>query len=209
MRLRGYNVLKIKLRVSIFGVLMLLILIFGDDRVYTIIALAAAAVHELGHVAAAALLKIRIGSFSVDLFGAKLGTAAPLYSYRREWLLSAAGPAMNLLTGGIAYYIYYFAGKPESHRYVLFFAIASFFLAGLNLLPIRNFDGGRMLLCIMAPLAGIYAAEKLTGALSFIFVLLLWVMSLYLMLRVGSSLALFVFSTAIFAELFLDSGDFS
>ncbi|HOA85477.1 MAG TPA: hypothetical protein PKN17_05565, partial [Bacillota bacterium] len=62
---------------------------------------------------------------------------------------------------------------------------------------------------IMAPLAGIYAAEKLTGALSFVFVLLLWVMSLYLMLRVGSSLALFVFSTAIFAELFLDSGDFS
>jgi stage IV sporulation protein FB len=188
---------------------MLLVLIFGDDRVYTAIALLAAAVHELGHIIAAALLKIRFGSLSVNLFGARLGTSAPLYSYRREWLLSAAGPASNLITGGIACYIYYLAGEPENLRYVLFFAIASFFLAGLNLLPIRDFDGGRMLLCITAPLCGLYAAERLTGALSFIFVLLLWVMSLYLMLRVGSSLALFVFSTALFAELFLDSGEFS
>lgn len=209
MRLYGYDVLKIKLRISIFGILMLLVLIFGDNSVYTMIALAAAAVHEAGHLIAAAALGVKLGSFSLGLFGARLGLAVPLYSYKREWLLCAAGPALNLLTGGAAYYIYRCCGSSEKLKYVLFFAIASFFLAVLNLLPIKNFDGGRMLLCLAAPKIGIYSAEKITEILSFAFVLLIWVMSLYLMLRVGSSLALFVFSSALFAELFLDSGAFS
>lgn len=201
--------MKIKLRISIFGILMLLVLLFGDNSIYTLIALSAAALHEAGHLIAAAMMGVEIGSLSVSLFGARLGLAVPLYSYKREWLLCAAGPAMNFLTGGAAYYIYRICGSTESMRYVLFFAIASFFLALLNLLPIKNFDGGRMLLCITAPLIGIYSAEKLTGTLSFIFVLMIWAASLYLMLRIGSSLALFVFSSALFAELFLDSGAFS
>ncbi len=188
---------------------MLLVLIFGDNSAYTMIALAAAAVHEVGHLVAAALLGVRVGSFSVNLLGVRLGLAVPLYSYKREWLLCAAGPALNLLTGGAAYYIYRNFGSPEKLKYVLFFAIASLFLALLNLLPIKNFDGGRMLICIAAPIIGIYTAEKITNTLSFFSVLLIWVMSLYLMLRVGSSLALFVFSSALFAELFLDSGTFS
>jgi stage IV sporulation protein FB len=209
MRLYGYDILKIKLRISIFGVLMLLVLIFGDDSVYTLIALSAAAVHETGHIIAAALLKVKIGSFSLSLYGARLGLAVPLYSYRREWLLSAAGPAANIVSGGIAYYIYRIYGGTYNVQYVLFFAIASFFLAALNLLPIKNFDGGRMLLCVTAPTLGLYNAEKITEILSFIFVLIIWAMSLYLMLRVGSSLTMFVFSSALFAELFFDPGAFS
>ena len=187
---------------------MLLILLFGDDSVYTLVALSAAAVHEAGHIVAAAILKIKFKSLSLSLLGAKLGLAAPLYSYSREWLLCAAGPAINIMTGGIALYIYNKCGSPERLRYVLFFAVASFFLAGLNLLPIKNFDGGRMLICVAAPLLGINAAEKMTDVLSFFCVLAIWSISLYLMIRVGSSLALFVFSSALFAELFFDPAYF-
>lgn len=189
---------------------MLLILIFGDDSAYTLIALSAAVIHEAGHIITGALLGIKFKTFSLSILGAKLALAAPLYSYKREWLLCASGPAINYLTGGAAAYIYYnVLDNPEGHMYVLFFAIASFFLGTLNLLPIKNFDGGRMLICTAAPLIGIYAAEKLTDLLSFIFVLVLWAVSLYLMLRVGASLALFVFSSALFIEMFFDARYFS
>ena len=189
---------------------MLLILIFGDDRAYSLVALAAAGIHEAGPIITGALLGIRFKTFSFNILGANLALAAPLYSYRREWLLCASGPAINFLTGGIAAYIYYnVLAYPEEHMYVLFFAIASFFLGTLNLLPIKNFDGGRMLICTTAPIIGINAAERLTEVLSFVFVLILWVMSLYLMLRVGASLALFVFSSALFVEMFFDARSFS
>lgn len=197
--------MKIKLRISIFGMLMLLILIFGDNRVYSVIALSAAAVHEVGHIIAAKLLGIKFKTLSLNLFGARLGLATPLYSYKKEFLLCAAGPCINLVTGDIALCLYHLCFHDE---HILFFAVASFFLAILNLLPIKSFDGGHMLLCFTAPTFGLYTAEKLLAVLSFISVLILWTISLYLMLRVGSSLALFVFSSALFAELFLTGDNF-
>lgn len=204
MCIRGYGILKIRLRISIFGILLLLILLFGDNSEYTVIALTAAAVHELGHIIAARLLGLKFGSLSVGLFGARLGLTATPCSYRKELLLCAFGPLFNIVSGGAALYIFYAYGRRGDMIYVLFFAVASFFLAALNLLPIKSFDGGRMFICMLAPPFGIYAAERVLGFLSFIFVLLLWAVSMYLMLRVGSSLALFVFSSALFAELFLD-----
>ena len=51
--------MKIKLRISIFGMLMLLILIFGDNSIYSVIALSAAAAHEVGHIIAAKILGIK------------------------------------------------------------------------------------------------------------------------------------------------------
>ena len=197
--------MKIKLRISIFGMLMLLILIFGDNTVYSIIALTAATVHEAGHIIAAKMLGIKFSYLSLNLFGARLGLSTPLYSYKKEFLLCASGPAINIATGIAALYIYYsFLGD----EHIIFFAIASFFLAVLNLLPIKSFDGGRMLLCITSPTLGLYTAEKILRVLSFVSVLFLWSISLYLMLRVGSSLALFVFSSSLFVELFLSDENF-
>lgn len=196
--------MKLKLRISIFGVLMLLILLFGDDSGYAQIAVLAAAVHELGHVLAALLLHMRLDSFSLGLLGARLGLSLPLYSYRSELLLSLSGPLINLVTGGAALYIY----RAVRCDALLFFGVAGLFLAALNLLPVRGFDGGRIFTCLIAPRFGIYAAERVLGVLSFVCIWLLWGTSVYLMLRLGSSLALFVFSSALFAQLFLGSDAF-
>lgn len=191
--------MKLKLRISIFGVLMLLILLFGDSSGYALIAVVAAAIHELGHIAAALLLHMRLDSFSLGLMGARLGLSLPLYSYRKELWLSLAGPLTNIVTGATALYIYHVCHVEA----LLFFGVASLFLAGLNLLPVESFDGGRIFICLLAPIAGLYASERTLQHLSFGCIWLLWGTSIYLMLRCGSSLALFVFSSALFAQLFL------
>lgn len=183
---------------------MLLILLFGDSTGYALIAVAAAAVHELGHIIAALLLHMRLDSFSLGLLGARLGLSLPLYSYRKELLLSLSGPLQNIITGGAALYIFSRSGNAVA----LYFGVASMFLAALNLLPVQSFDGGRIFLCITAPVIGIFTAEKILRVLSFICILLLWGTSVYLMLRLGSSLALFVFSSALFAQLFLGADAF-
>lgn len=196
--------MKLKLRISIFGVLMLLILLFGDSTGYALIAVVAAAVHELGHIAAALLLRMRLDSFSLGLMGARLGLSLPLYSYRRELWLALSGPLINIVSGVAALYIY----RSCRVEMLLFFGVAGLFLAGLNLLPVQSFDGGRIFICLLAPTVGLYAAERALRRLSFGCIWLLWGTSVYLMLRCGSSLALFVFSSALFAQLFLGGDAF-
>ena len=198
--------MKIRLRISIFGILMILILLFGDNYRYAIIALSAATVHELGHIVASFILKMKINSFSVNLFGARLGISLPMYSYKKELLLSLSGPLANIVCGIPALYIYTKCDiTNKSSFYFIFFAVACFFLALLNLLPIKEFDGGRIFVCMSAPILGIYTAEKLLSRLSFLFIFILWSISIYLMIRTGASLALFAFSSALFTELFINS----
>ena len=197
--------MKSRLKISIFGILMLLILLFGDNCRYTIIALCAATVHEMGHIIAAIVLKMKLNGLSLSLFGARIGISSPMYSYKKELMLALAGPLANIISGSISLSIYNIGSENE---YLLFFAIASFFLGILNLLPIKSFDGGRIFICIFSPSFGAYNPERWLNRLSFLFIFLLWVISIYLMLRIGSSLTLFVFSSALFAELFLVSDGF-
>ena len=157
--------MKIKLRISIFGMLMLLILIFGDNSIYSAIALSAAAVHEIGHIIAAKILGVKFKTLSLNLLGARLGLDTPLYSYKKEFLLCAAGPAINIITGIIALYLYHLRIHDE---HILFFAIASFFLALLNLLPIKSFDGGRILYSFISRYFTPRTALNITRFLSFI-----------------------------------------
>ena len=63
-------------------------------------------------------------------------------------------------------------------------------------------------MCLAAPVMGIFTAERVLRILSFSCILLLWGTSVYLMLRIGSSLALFVFSSALFAQMFLGADAF-
>ena len=199
--------MKSRLKISIFGILMILILIFGDNYKYTVVALCAALAHESGHIIAALILKMKLDGFTLNILGARIGISLPMYSYKKELLLSLSGPIANITSGIISLCIYK-SSVTQTNTYLLFFTIASFFLAILNLLPIKGFDGGRIFVCFLAPLSGAYTPEIWLGRLSFLFIFLLWVISVYLMLRIGSSLTLFVFSTALFAELFLSSEGF-
>lgn len=199
--------MKSRLKISIFGILMILILMFGDNCKYTVIALCAALVHESGHIIAALILKMKIDGFTLNILGAKIGVSLPMYSYKKEMLLSLSGPVANIVSGIISLFVFK-SSIAQTNTYLVFFTIASFFLAILNLLPIKGFDGGRIFICLSAPLLDAYTPEKWLERLSFLFVFILWVISVYLMLRIGSSLTLFVFSTALFAELFLSSDGF-
>jgi membrane-associated protease RseP (regulator of RpoE activity) len=73
----------------------------------------------------------------------------------------------------------------------------------LNLLPIREFDGGRILGALLCRVGSQRAAQKTVNALSFFCVFTLWSFSVYLLLRFAASLSLFVFSISLFFKLFI------
>ena len=186
-----------KIKIGFFAVIMIASLLLSSSS-FSLAALLAAFLHELGHILIAKLLKIELKELSLGLFGAGLMTSNRLLSFNEEILLCIAGPAINL----ICFFIMNFFKLSDS-SFGNYFAISSLFLGILNLLPISDFDGGRILSAILGkvmPPKKIFMIMKL---LSFLLIFSLWAFSLYLILRVAFSLSLFLFSSAIFVRIFI------
>ena len=153
-------------------------------------------IHELGHVAVALGMGVRIRGVRLDLLGARLELGGIL-SYGRECGIAAGGPLANILTVALLYPIPTFQ---ENEGGALFLG-ASLILGCVNLLPVGTLDGGRILRCALAWMAGDRAAEGVlrwtTGAcLAF-----LWMVAVYALLRKGQMLSLFAFSLCLLARL--------
>jgi stage IV sporulation protein FB len=164
----------------------------------SLVALLAAALHELGHIAAAKLCSIQLKELKLGIFGAALSTTSRLCSYKKEIILCVAGPAVNLILGAALLPFF-----ESSVPLIRFFTLSSLFLGFLNILPIHDLDGGRILKCILSQKLDPTTADKICKTLSFCLVSTMWLTSVYLIIRVSSSLSLFVFSAALFCKIFI------
>ena len=172
------------------------LMILTDRTGISLLTVAAALLHEGGHLLAARLLGIRAERMRLGFLGMRLDMGADLLSYGQEWLLCAAGPLVSLVGAAMAAPLW---GLWESAR---FFSCASLVLGLLNLLPIRTFDGGRMLECFLSSTLGMRASQRVMTACSFLFLFLLWATAVYFLLRVGDGLSLFCFSLSLFFRFF-------
>lgn len=162
----------------------------------------AALLHEMGHVVAARLCRVRISGMRLDLFGARLQLPG-LLSYRQESAVALGGPAANLLTAAALLPAWMRCGcplygvTPELSGGGLVLGVllpASLGLCAVNLLPVATLDGGRALCCLLSLWLGADAAGRILRFLSFLLLSALWLLSVYALLRAGQLLSLFVFS---------------
>lgn len=96
--------------------------------------LLACLIHELGHVAAALACGGQMERLRLTVVGAELSFSyrAPL-SYGQDSLVALAGPAANMLAGGLLYIV----GQHLP-------AALSLGIGAFNLMPILPLDGGRV-----------------------------------------------------------------
>ena len=202
-----------KIRFGLGGVMMAASMLISD-RFYVIgIYVLAAAFHELGHLAAAEMMKIEIEEIRFGFSGIRIVTDSRLVSYKKEIFLALAGPIFNLAAFlGIFILFWNFGvgsvflsaesflgGKCDGLGAVGFFALSSLVQAIMNLLPIKSFDGGRVVYCAVAELFGESKGEWSVSVLSAFAAFLLWTVALYLMLRISAGLGIFVFAACVFA----------
>lgn len=188
---------KLKIRLSLSGALMIFALFFTHSYI-SIAALLASALHEISHILAAKICKIPLCELKLGIFGAALRPTISLLSYKKEIFLAIAGPFSNILC---ALPLIMFV--KEANSFCQLFISASLFLGFLNLLPITDFDGGRILYCLIAYKFSPTSALKTIKILSFLLVFILWTLSIYLLLKLSTSLSLFIFSLSLFTKLFL------
>ena len=107
-------------------------------------------VHELGHA-----LTIRAfgapSQIVLYAFGGYAAYPAGIFDRRRQFLISAAGPALQILLGALALCVRLFVNLPTDPSKVFFEALAgiSIFWAVLNLVPVIPPDGGQMMAAIL------------------------------------------------------------
>ena len=181
------------------SLLMLLALLIEEPMVYTASLLIAAFVHECGHVLATHILHISIGALHISILGARMELRDPLLSYDKEWWLCAAGPIFSFLLSALTMLIYIAAPYAETLRLL---SLTSYLLGMINLLPIGWLDGGRMFRAFCLMLFPHRIANALLQCFSLLFLMLLWMISVYLLIRVGNSLKLFFFSFSLFFRFF-------
>lgn len=190
------------LRIGVLPALILILMLIFQPSEIVLTSLGAAVIHELGHMIAAALLGIPLRSLEVGMFGASLKMRGALISYPKEFLLCAAGPAMNFLSAIVIVILSerrgYYTETGE------WFASVSLMLGVLNMMPAEGFDGGRMLSVVISSIFGPRVSSKLLSLSTFLSILTLWMLSVYLLIRFGTSLSLFVFTLSLFYRLFIE-----
>lgn len=140
------------------GFLLLLgILFWLDDGIGLLPwGLLACILHELGHIAVAAVFGGYVGELSLTAIGAELyiNYQVPL-TYGRDSLVALAGPTSNLLAGLVFTILNWRVAA------ALTLAVGVF-----NLLPIMPLDGGRVIYGLLSSRLDLDWAERLMTAIS-------------------------------------------
>ena len=148
-------------RVEITGgaLLMLAALYYLDGQGVLPLALLACARHEAGHWLVIRALGGRITALRLTCVGAEMRLSAryPL-GYAGQCIAALAGPCANLAAA--------WAAARTGTEWGYCFAGLNLALGAFNLLPAAQLDGGRVLWCALALLAGQARADRFVPALS-------------------------------------------
>ena len=190
---------RTEVRITPFVAVLLFGMLLTDHSGVCLMTLLAALFHECGHFAMARILHIPLGNLRLDLLGARLEVRGRMLSYAEEWLLCAAGPMVSLILAALGAALW---SVPSISVFARQFSCASLVLGLLNLLPIRTFDGGRMLETMLLSRFSERVAQGVMRTCSFLLLFLLWATAVYFLLRVGDGLSLFCFSMSLFSRFF-------
>ena len=138
-----------------------LFLFFSGSPAEALLFLLAVILHESGHLLCLSFFRVPLEGFSLSPFGAEIRTGDPYLPYRKEILISLAGPVAGLLSCIPLIFLLRlnFSSLP------LYFFFCNFFLSSFNLLPAEGLDGGRALYSFLSLFCEAEQAEKI----SFIF----------------------------------------
>ncbi len=163
------------------------------DRLISI--LTAAAIHELGHIAVAFALRVKLKLCKTGFSGISLNYDFSAVHPLKEAAVCVAGPIL-----GISVTIFCYAAGNHSY-----FAGASAALAIFNLLPISYLDGGCALAAFLSLIFAPDTVWHICRVLSVVFALVLWCLSVFLMLRANGDISAMAVSVYLLYRLFSEA----
>ena len=158
-----------KIKIHIICLFLLLLFASINFSVYMIILFSCVFIHEMGHILFIKLSRLHILSIEILPFGINILTDKNrLTAYKTDMIIALSGPCVNIICSAFILAIIKIIGYDS----VLFFAfLTNILYAIINLFPVKNLDGGRVLenlLKIIIPenLALSYAIFSIISAVS-------------------------------------------
>ena len=193
--MKKYN---IDVGLSFIIAIAVIIIIDGENNM-TFWTLSAMLLHELGHIAAAELLGADILRIRLCAAGAEIVLRpSASVSYIKEIAIRAAGPAAGIL----AALIFSPAGHLSGNRALFTAAGINLVLSAVNLIPIKNSDGGMILYYAVHWIFGPRAAQATLDLCTVVLGGAVVLLGAAVFVRTGSNLSLMIFG------IFICFGDF-
>ncbi len=177
----------LKFEISFYFAAAVTLLLLFDKSGRAALGIAAAVIHEAGHL----FCLLRWGDIPSKIsllpFGMRIerrGSVA--LSYNQEAAAALAGPAVNLILAAALTVIYAY-----THYSVLLFPIAiNLGLGLLNLMPIEPLDGGRILHALLLKRLSEQRSEQIAVGVSVLFLFPLAFAGFYVLIRSGYNFTL-------------------
>ncbi len=184
--------LKILSERTLPALFWILLMLAFDTPAMTIATLMAAALHEIGHIAVMAhLSRGKLSLPRTVMFGLRLRENR-LLSYKEEAFLALGGPLANIIAFIILIPLF-----DLCDGYFFIFAFLNLLTAISNLIPIKGYDGYKIIECLLAPKMGIDKCARIISSISFLFSTVAVFASLFLIMKIGEGYWIFAVFFAI------------
>lgn len=190
------TILLKKIKVTLPTIILLVFIVLLDFSPYILIVFTAAFIHELGHLIVMALCGIKVERITIYPFGLDIRTATSAKSYHHEIFIKSAGILANVT-------VTLFCISFADNIYISFFVCSNLLLAAVNLMPINSLDGGDILENFMLMYMNPITVGKVMRTISFIFIVILWIIAMYLLFYTNYNFSLFVMCVYLFTSIFL------
>ena len=177
------------LKLCVLALLASLVLSVVKGAGYLALTVLAAAIHELGHLAAAKASRVPFVRGRGSFIGMSFKIDFPAVSYMKEFAVCAAGAGANFAACALSFLIF-----RERGTYFAFFIFSNLSLALFNLLPISPLDGEGMLRSLISIVAKEYTAERIASFVSAAFSLAFFAFCVYVQLKIGVNFSLMFIS---------------
>jgi len=170
---RGFGMVSSFLKNAVLPFLGIVLLLGGGEQWLPF--LAAAGVHELGHLAAAGCFGVRLRHFGTGSGGLFLDFCTETISYGREIFILLSGSFIGFISVWVCRRMGIWSA----------YCTCAMGLNLINLLPVAGLDGGRICFCLLHHWMEGDRADRVYRAVAVVGSILFWLIGVWIVLRVG------------------------
>ena len=185
------------LNINVAAILPVVLLSLFNPPEYVGGMLFCALLHECGHLVALKAVGGTVHGINIMPLGADIKIGGRLRSYGADALVYASGAVANIMGAVCAYIAYLYVPLTE----VMFLIFFNLFYAFFNMLHIRCLDGGGFAEALLLRRYDVEKVWKVVEKVSFLFVILLFLVSLWVIYKSGNNFSLLFLVIYLFINL--------